>query len=131
MFCPKCGATTTRARARKKETMIKNIPPPASEERITEITPPSEKKIICMYCGTKLSAYAVYCRNCGKKVTTLEEEQHKAKKSTSEIFEELLNVYASVYGRTRLHLEKKIDQYMKKGLSREDAIRKIAQDERI
>ena len=54
----------------------------------------------------------------------------KVPKRVEELYEKLLNAYSSVYGsRGKQKLEKKIEEYVNQGLTRNAAIRKVAEKE--
>ncbi|MCP8317641.1 MAG: hypothetical protein H3Z51_12405 [archaeon] len=48
--------------------------------------------------------------------------------SSEELYEQLIHKLTIIYGISKLHLDRKIDSYVKKGLSREEAIRRVSKE---
>ena len=57
------------------------------------------------------------------------EEKPKPRLPPDTLYKRLLDVYISVYGRGEPLLERKIEKYVSKGLSREEAITRLAEEE--
>ena len=55
--------------------------------------------------------------------------EEKPKPSPDILYQRLMDLYGRVYGRGRLLLELKLEEYLKEGLSREEAIKKLAEKE--
>ena len=55
--------------------------------------------------------------------------EEKPKSSPDILYQRLMDMYGRVYGRGRLLLEHKLEEYLKEGLSREEAIKKLAEKE--
>jgi len=55
--------------------------------------------------------------------------EEKPKLSPDILYQRLMDMYGRVYGRGRLLLEHKLEEYLKEGLSREEAIKKLAEKE--
>jgi hypothetical protein len=52
-------------------------------------------------------------------------------RDADELYEEMLRAYATIYSNSEQTLENKIKSFMEQGLSREEAIRKLAEKEKI
>ena len=55
--------------------------------------------------------------------------EEKPKPSPDILYQRLMDLYGRVYGRGRLLLELKLEEYLKEGLSREEAVKKLAEKE--
>ncbi len=62
---------------------------------------------------------------------TEEPSEAKVTRNAEELYEQLLHAYTRFYGEGRLVLEDEIKSFMKQGLSREEAITKIAEKEKL
>ena len=67
--------------------------------------------------------------NCGR--FTEEKPGSELPPETLHLYQRLIDMYSSVYGRGEPLLEHKIEKYIGKGLNREEAIRRLAEEEGI
>jgi hypothetical protein len=74
----------------------------------------------CAYCGHTVPLDGKFCEFCGKEVK-------EEKLDTKKLYKQLLDYYYGLYSNGN-RLEKEIELHIKKGLSRDKAILKIAEE---
>ena len=136
-----------------QETITLNYP---TEIRSTTGREMSDFKF-CPYCGGSLPQGCFYCPHCGKQIRAparekpspippppppppgaltahlwpgLQRVKPLAERGDDELYERLLKIYVDFYGGRRV-LDKKIESYIRSGLTRKEALVKLAMEEKL
>ncbi len=85
--------------------------------------------LISVYLSVKKKYPTIYDTKLEKKTADISEIAKPL--NEKELYETMLNTYITIYGagHGKMHLEEKIDKYVKQGLNREEAIQKVARNE--
>ena len=87
-----------------------------------------ENKVRTLY-TSKISDLLKYVEQTGVIPEFKVEEEPKPPVDVDALYQRLIRTYSAVYGRGARMVERKIQSYMKTGLSREEAIKKLAEEE--
>lgn len=89
----------------------------------------------CPFCGVTLEHPSALCPSCGNKILPTFNFCYfcglNLEKSVEDLYEKVLQSWISIEGGGRRRLELKIKHYEESGLTREQAIRKIAKELKI
>jgi hypothetical protein len=97
-------------------------------------------EVFCSYCGKPVTSDGVFCGNCGARleknkifkepfIEKLSKDERL--KTTEDDYNKLLNHYDFLYAHGKRILDQKIELQIIKGLSREQAILKLAEKEKL
>jgi len=89
-----------------------------------------ENKVRTLYTG-KISELLKHVERTGVIPEFKVEEKPKPPVDVDLLYERLIHTYSTLYGRGARMVERKIQSYMKEGLNREEAIKKLAEEEGI
>ena len=87
-----------------------------------------ENKVRTIYTG-RISDLLKYVEQTGVIPEFKVEEEPKPPVDVDALYQRLIRTYSAVYGRGARMVERKIQSYVKTGLSREEAIKKLAEEE--
>jgi len=89
-----------------------------------------DNKVRTLYTG-KISALLKYVEQTGVIPDFKVEEKPKPPVDVEALYQKMVRTYSAVYGRGVRMVERKIQSYVKTGLSREEAIKRLAEEEGI
>jgi hypothetical protein len=109
------------------------------KETLFEMLPDKTNVRYCTQCGKPILVSAIFCQHCGSKQLFAIEEEKKQKtsaeieseKDSQHLYDQLLGFYSTKSSQPKHFLEYRIENLTMQGLTREEAIKKLAIKEKI